>query len=111
MLDDGNRNGKWDPGDYASGLQAEKVYYLNKNFDLKANWEHDMDIPWDLFDTPLYLQKPDDAKTAEVKAKRVTKSKNIERDAKIAEQQSIKFRKRAERMERRNANRKKSADK
>lgn len=101
LLDDANGNGIWDPGNYASGIQAERVYYLNKKFDLKANWEHEIDSPWDLSDTPVYLQKPDEAKSADVKSKQERKSKNIERDAKIAEQQAWKLKKRADRKERR----------
>ncbi len=106
LLDDVNGNGVWDPGNYASGIQAERVFYLNKKFDLKANWEHEMDSPWDLYDMPLYLQKPDEAKQADVRSKQARKSKNIERDAKIAEQQAWKLKKRADRKERRLARKK-----
>lgn len=96
VLDDVNGNGEWDPGNYASGTKPESVFYLNKAFDLKANWDHDME-PWNVYETPLYLQKPDEAKSAEVEKNKKRESKNYERDKKIAEQKSAKIKRREER--------------
>ncbi len=100
LLDDANGNGVWDTGDYAAGIQPERVYYLNKEFDLKANWDHDME-PWNLNMTPIFEQKPDEAKTAETKSVEKRKSKNAERDDMIAERNAQKIQKKADRQERR----------
>ncbi len=55
---DSNGNGKWDTGNYASHLQPEEVYYYPKKLRLRANW--DMDENWNIYETALDLQKPDD---------------------------------------------------
>ena len=36
---DKNRNGKWDTGDFAAGIQPERVVYLPKTLDIRANWD------------------------------------------------------------------------
>ena len=36
---DENRNGKWDTGDFAAGIQPERVVYLPKTLDIRANWD------------------------------------------------------------------------
>jgi len=36
---DRNGNKKWDSGDLRKRIQPEKVYYLPKNLELRANWE------------------------------------------------------------------------
>lgn len=100
ILNDLNGNGKWDPGEYAKGTQAEEVWYMNKVFDLKANWDHETE-PWNLTSAPLTEQKPDAAKSASNDNKKERVSKNIERDEKIAQQQSYKLKKKAERQEKR----------
>lgn len=41
VIYDRNGNGKWDPGDYFEGRQPEKVIYLEKTVELRANWEID----------------------------------------------------------------------
>ncbi|MBQ9556274.1 MAG: Ig-like domain-containing protein [Muribaculaceae bacterium] len=55
---DSNGNGKWDTGNYASHLQPEEVYYYPKKLRLRANW--DLDENWNIYETALDLQKPDD---------------------------------------------------
>lgn len=36
---DSNNNRKWDIGDFATGRQPEKVVYLPKTLDIRANWD------------------------------------------------------------------------
>lgn len=38
---DANGNGRWDAGDYWQRLQPEKVVYLKKVLELRANWDMD----------------------------------------------------------------------
>lgn len=42
--EDGNNNGKWDNGFYILHLQPEKTYYYNQTFQLRANW--DLEVNW-----------------------------------------------------------------
>lgn len=39
IIYDTNRNGRWDPADVYRGIQAENIWYLNKVFSIRANWE------------------------------------------------------------------------
>lgn len=55
---DANGNGKWDTGNYKSHLQPEEVYYYPKKLRLRANW--DLDESWNIYQTALDLQKPED---------------------------------------------------
>ncbi len=57
---DANGNGKWDTGNYKDHLQPEEVYYYPKKLRLRANW--DLDESWNIYQTALDLQKPDDIK-------------------------------------------------
>ena len=57
---DANGNGKWDTGNYLSHLQPEEVYYYPKRLRLRANW--DLDENWNIYQTALDLQKPDEIK-------------------------------------------------
>ena len=57
---DSNGNGKWDTGNYKSHLQPEEVYYYPKKLHLRRNW--DLDESWNIYATPLDLQKHDDIK-------------------------------------------------
>ena len=57
---DANGNGKWDTGNYKDHLQPEEVYYYPKKLRLRANW--DLDENWDIYQTAIDLQKPDDIK-------------------------------------------------
>ncbi|MGO3108185.1 MAG: Ig-like domain-containing protein [Sphingobacterium sp.] len=36
---DENGNGKWDPADVYAKQQAENIWYLNKTFTIRANWD------------------------------------------------------------------------
>ena len=53
---DANGNGQWDTGDYASGLQPERVYYFGKPLPLKAQWDLRQD--WDVRAVDVARQKP-----------------------------------------------------
>jgi hypothetical protein len=39
IIFDDNDNHQWDPGYYPTKLQPEKVIYLNKEIQIRANWE------------------------------------------------------------------------
>lgn len=64
-IDDANDNLLWDTGNYAMKLQPEEVFYNNKLFNLKANWE--INESWNIRDLPLTEQKPKDLKPAQAK--------------------------------------------
>jgi hypothetical protein len=51
-----NGNGKWDTGDYAKGIEPEKVSYYHHSLDLRALFEYTQD-DWDV-NRPLAEQKP-----------------------------------------------------
>ena len=57
---DANGNGKWDTGNYKEHLQPEEVYYYPKKLRLRRNW--DLDENWNIYETALDLQKPDEIK-------------------------------------------------
>ncbi|MBP5560413.1 MAG: Ig-like domain-containing protein [Muribaculaceae bacterium] len=57
---DANGNGQWDTGNFAEHRQPETVLYYPGKLRLRANW--DVEQAWDIFATPLNLQKPDDIK-------------------------------------------------
>lgn len=56
LIFDENGNGKWDTGDYAKGIQPEKVSYYHHALDLRALFEYSQD-DWDVT-KPLNEQKP-----------------------------------------------------
>jgi len=66
---DANGNGKWDTGNYSQHLQPEEVYYYPKKLRLRANW--DLDENWNIYQTAIDLQKPDD-----IRRNRPEQSKN-----------------------------------
>src|SRR5699024_4084912 len=39
IIYDSNKNGRWDPGDVYTKKQAEKIWYLNRTFTIRPNWE------------------------------------------------------------------------
>ena len=66
---DANGNGKWDTGNYKSHQQPEEVYYYPKKLRLRRNW--DLDENWNIYETAIDLQKPED-----IKRNRPEQSKN-----------------------------------
>lgn len=57
---DRNQNGRWDTGSVADTLQPEDVFYFSKKLNLKKNW--DVEQQWNIYETPVDLQKPEDIK-------------------------------------------------
>ena len=104
MFDDVNMNGKWDTGDYETKQQPEKVWYLNKEFTLKADWTHEAE--WNPNDMPPFQQKPQ-ALNSNKSTKKTTNAhqRNIDRlekkNKQIESEKKKKERKRKERKERR----------
>lgn len=47
IIEDANKNGKWDPGDVYKGKQAERLWYLDRTFTIRANWEQNETIAVD----------------------------------------------------------------
>lgn len=75
---DRDHNGKWSTGSYADSLQAEDVFYFPKKIDLKKNW--DINQPWDIYETPVDQQKPNDIKKNKPKQKRGEQQPTDEED-------------------------------
>lgn len=44
IIEDINNNGKWDSGDVYKRLQAERLWYLDRTFTIRANWEQNETI-------------------------------------------------------------------
>lgn len=57
---DRNHNGRWDTGSVADTVQPEDVFYFSKKLNLKKNW--DVEQQWNIYETPVDLQKPEDIK-------------------------------------------------
>lgn len=86
LLDDRNGNGVWDTGDYYTKTQPEGVYFINRQFKLKADWDHETES-WNIHETPLSKQKPDGMTNNKEKKKVVDiHRKNVERLDKKASQ-------------------------
>ena len=46
LVEDRNRNGMWDTGNYLDGVQPEKVYVYPDNIQSRLNW--DVEVIWDI---------------------------------------------------------------
>lgn len=44
IIYDDNKNGKWDPADVYAKKQAENIWYLEKTFTIRANWDQNETI-------------------------------------------------------------------
>lgn len=44
VVDDANKNSKWDSGNYFKKLQPEKTIPIKKKLPVKANWDNEMEI-------------------------------------------------------------------
>lgn len=75
---DANGNGQWDTGDYASGLQPERVYYFGKPLPLKAQWDLRQD--WDIRAVDVAHQKPMAITKQKPDKEKKLKNRNAERD-------------------------------
>ena len=82
---DFNRNGKWDTGDYDTGLQPEPVYYFHEEVECKAKW--DVTRNWNLTTRPLYQQKP----AAIIKQKPDEEKKQGNRNAQRAAEKGVTY--------------------
>lgn len=56
MIEDLNGNGLYDTGNYELDIQPELAYYYPKVVNIKKNW--DKEEAWDVFATPIDMQKP-----------------------------------------------------
>ena len=43
---DQDGNGKWSPGNYGKKLLPEAIYFHQDAFDVKANWDIDLEETW-----------------------------------------------------------------
>ena len=104
MFDDVNGNGIWDNGEYSEKRQAERVWYINRSFTLRPDWEHSVD--WNINEIALIDQKPDALR--KVKSKKKVKDihqKNLERLEKKAKDKAADKKKKEEKREERKARR------
>lgn len=74
---DRNHNGKWDAGNYEKKIQPEDVYYFPKVWEMKANF--DFEETWNIKETPLTKQKPDEIKKQKPDESKKIKDRNKER--------------------------------
>lgn len=58
MVLDANGNGRWDTGNYSQHLQPEDVFYYHNPIKLKKF--SDITLTWNIYDTPVDKQKPDE---------------------------------------------------
>lgn len=75
---DADSSGVWSTGNLASNLQPEEMYYYPKKIALKKNWE--IDINWNIYDTPVDMQKPYAIKKNKPKLKKGEKAPNEDED-------------------------------
>ena len=46
IIEDVNRNGKWDSGNYWEKIQPEPVHFFEKNISIRANWTQEESFKW-----------------------------------------------------------------
>lgn len=81
LFHDDNGNGRWDTGSYAEKRPPEEVFYSNKVWEMKANFEFEED--WDLYALPLDRQKLDELKKQKPDEAKKVKERNKERAKKL----------------------------
>ena len=57
LLVDTNRNGVWDTGDYAKGVQPERFVYMMKKIRVRANWTMQEDFKVGDYDVDTFSRK------------------------------------------------------
>ena len=62
LIKDSNGNGKWDTGNYGEHRQPEEVYYYPYDSKLKIRKSWGREETWNIYETPLNLQKPEKIK-------------------------------------------------
>ncbi|MDO4159456.1 MAG: Ig-like domain-containing domain [Prevotellaceae bacterium] len=77
MFIDSNKNGIWDTGEYAKGMQAETTYYYPESIECKAKW--DLNLTWDPKRRSLEKQKPGVITKQKPDKEKTIKSRNAER--------------------------------
>lgn len=78
---DDNGNGKWDTGDYASGRQAETVYYYPKQITCRAKW--DVTLEWTPGKATAGNMKPAEITKQKAEKTKAVKNRNAERARKM----------------------------
>lgn len=53
-----NMNGKWDPGNLDLKIEPERVWYYDKTFNIRANWEQEENINIPSMATPRQILPP-----------------------------------------------------
>ncbi len=75
---DRNGNGRWDAGNYTTGLQPEEVFYYPEKIEVRPNW--DIEQTWRVDDLPLNKQKPTELIKQKEEQKRTPRNLNEERE-------------------------------
>lgn len=78
LVNDTNRNGVWDTGNYAGKRQPEMVYYYPMILELKANF--DLTQEWNILEKTLDKQKPEELKKQKPDEDKKKKNKNSKND-------------------------------
>lgn len=89
MWYDRNQNGKWDTGDWDLGLMPEEMWYLNHEFEVKANWDIETDDMWDVTNQPIYKQKSAKITKQKPDKEKTIKNRNWERAKEFQERYTI----------------------
>lgn len=79
LINDTNGNGVWDTGDYETKRQPEMVYYYPQILEPRANWE--LEQTWNVLETPLDKQKPDELKKQKPDEDKKNKNRNNNRSS------------------------------
>lgn len=78
MFIDDDGDDLWTPGDYSERRQPERMYYYNKQVDVRANW--DTEITWNAKSIPILQQKPEGLrKNTSSKSRQTAHQRNLER--------------------------------
>lgn len=77
FVDDDGDN-VWDTGEYASGLQPERVFYFPKPIRIRAKWDVEQD--WSPLEIPRLNQKPQEITKQKPDKKKDIKQRNKERE-------------------------------
>lgn len=77
-FNDRNGNGRWDGGDFVSGVQPEEMYYFPSEIIVRANW--DIEQTWKMKALPVGRQKPDILIKQKDTDERIPRNLNAERE-------------------------------
>lgn len=83
---DFNGNGQYDTGDYHLLRQPDQVFYYPKQISIKKNWEKEES--WNILDTPMDLQKPQNLLKNKPAADKRRKQKQLEEEEEEEEDDS-----------------------